>query len=127
MTGTMNQSTEAVKERQLRRYYELVDAGDIPGLVDLFADDAVYHRPGYPPLVGREQLERFYRQSRKIKEGRHSITTLLTSEEQAAAHGVFEGTLRDGSHVTVRFADFFQFNQDAAFQRRDTFFFSPQI
>lgn len=37
----------------VRRYYDLVDAGETDALVGLFAEDAVYLRPGYEPLVGQ--------------------------------------------------------------------------
>lgn len=40
----------------VRRYYERVDAGDVGGVLDCFADDAAYHRPGYEPMVGRAAL-----------------------------------------------------------------------
>jgi ketosteroid isomerase-like protein len=60
----------------VRRYYSLVDANDVAGIVDLFTDDAVYHRPGYEPLVGRQDLERFYREDRVIQAGAHRLTAI---------------------------------------------------
>ncbi|MFY1597079.1 hypothetical protein [Micromonospora sp. WMMD737] len=38
---------------QVRRCYRLVDQGDMPGLVELFTEDAVYRRPGYDRLTRR--------------------------------------------------------------------------
>lgn len=52
---------------RVREYYSLVDDGDIGGLIELFAPDAVYHRPGYEPMQGRADLERFYRTQRVIR------------------------------------------------------------
>ncbi|MFF4140778.1 nuclear transport factor 2 family protein [Streptomyces sp. NPDC001698] len=43
--------------RKVHAYYELVDAGQVQALVELFADYAQYHRPGYEPLVGKAQLD----------------------------------------------------------------------
>jgi ketosteroid isomerase-like protein len=43
-----------------RAYYCRVDAGDVAGVLDWFADDAVYHRGGYQPMVGRTALAEFY-------------------------------------------------------------------
>ncbi|MFI7544684.1 nuclear transport factor 2 family protein [Actinoplanes sp. NPDC049599] len=111
------------REDRIRRYYELVDGGDVPGLVELFAPDAVYRRPGYDPLVGREALTRFYRDQRVIKDGCHSLSEVVVQGNAAAVHGTFVGTLKDGRGVTLRFADFFRFANGGPFTSRDTFFF----
>jgi ketosteroid isomerase-like protein len=111
----------------VRRYYRLVDAGDVPGLIDLFAPEASYHRPGYPRLVGRGELERFYREERVIKEGSHTLTMLVAADSDVAVHGVFRGLLRDGRRVEARFADFFTLGSDGRFVHRDTFFFAPMV
>jgi ketosteroid isomerase-like protein len=113
--------------RLVERYYDLVDRNDIPGLVSLFTTDVVYERPGYPALRGITELERFYRQDRVIASGRHSLREVVANGELVAAHGDFEGRLRDGEAVRVRFADFFQVAGDGLFRRRDTYFFSPQV
>jgi len=96
-------------------------------LLDLFAEDAVYHRPGYEPLVGRERLERFYDEERVIREGRHALSTAVVDGARAAVHGEFHGVLKDGRTVSLRFADFFVFDDNGFVQRRDTFFFAPMV
>jgi ketosteroid isomerase-like protein len=114
-------------ENAVRRYYELVDEGDVPGLVALFDEDAVYHRPGYPPLRGKEELTRFYSGQRVIKEGRHTLEALVAADDGVAVHGHFKGVLHSGEAAETRFADFFRFAPDGTFSRRDTFFFVPLI
>jgi steroid Delta-isomerase len=109
------------------RYYACVDSGDIVGLLDLFAPDAVYHRPGYPPLSGRDELERFYTVDRVIETGAHQLSTLIIQGATVAAHGEFDGVLKDGRPAHLRFADFFVLGEDGRFARRDTFFFSPMV
>lgn len=111
----------------VRRYYQLVDAGDVAGLVDLFAPDASYHRPGYPRLAGRRQLERFYQEQRVIREGSHTLTKLVAAGRDVAVQGEFTGTQHDGTRIDARFADFFSFDPDGHFARRDTFFFTPLV
>ncbi|HEX6355793.1 nuclear transport factor 2 family protein [Actinophytocola sp.] len=122
MTTTMPTDTETVL-----RYYDLVDSGDVPGLVNLFTEDATYCRPGYDPLVGHGELERFYRQQRVIREGRHQVSTVVHEGAQVAVHGEFVGVLLDGRDVHLRFADFFQMSPEGRFSRRDTFFFAPLV
>lgn len=116
-----------MSEHAVRRYYELVDEGDVDGLVALFDPEAVYHRPGYPPLCGKEELLRFYSSQRVIKEGKHTVGALVANTEEIAVHGEFHGTLHSGETVDTRFADFFRCNPDGTFNRRDTFFFVPLI
>ncbi len=128
MTDSWEETVTTVTgETAVRRYYELVDEGDVAGLVALFGVDAVYHRPGYPPLCGREELREFYSGQRVIKEGRHTLDDVFVSADGIAVHGSFEGILHNGDAVETRFADFFHFNSDGTFSRRDTFFFVPLI
>ena len=116
-----------MSEDVVRRYYELVDQGDVAGLVALFDTEAVYHRPGYPPLRGKEELRRFYSSQRVIKEGKHTLGAVVAKDREIAVHGEFHGTLHSGETVDTRFADFFHCNPDGTFARRDTFFFVPLI
>jgi len=114
-------------EARVRTYYQLVDGGDIAGLVKLFAQDAVYRRPGYPSMRGRDELERFYREERVIKGGHHTVESMVSSRRRVAVAGSFAGTLRNGQDTTLRFADFFSFGPDGTFSQRDTYFFSPLV
>ena len=123
----MVQTTAELGASRIRRYYELVDAGDVPALVDLFAPDAHYRRPGYQTLVGHAQLERFYREQRVIREGRHTLSTLVATDDEIAVHGLFRGVLRDGTEVELRFADFFRMAPLGRIASRDTFFFVPAV
>ncbi|MDT0264345.1 nuclear transport factor 2 family protein [Jatrophihabitans lederbergiae] len=109
------------------RYYALVDEGDVPGLVALFAPDATYHRPGYQPIVGSAEMTAFYRDQRVIREGTHSISTVLANSPHIAVQGNFTGVLRDGRSVELRFSDFFTVGADGRFTRRDTYFFAPLV
>jgi ketosteroid isomerase-like protein len=111
----------------VRRYYTLVDAGDVVALVALFAPDAVYERPGYEPLEGSAAIEAFYRNERVIRDGHHTVEALFTDSPRVATKGRFEGSLRDGRPVSVRFADFWTFQADGRVARRETFFFAPLV
>ncbi|MFF0146704.1 ketosteroid isomerase-like protein [Amycolatopsis sulphurea] len=117
----------ACAENAVRRYYGLVDAGDIDGLVALFDEQAVYRRPGYPPLNGHEALRAFYRSRRVIAEGRHTVVQVLVHDRTAAVRGSFRGVLKDGGHCSVRFADFFLLSERHRFLERETYFFQPSI
>ncbi|MGB3440890.1 MAG: nuclear transport factor 2 family protein [Actinophytocola sp.] len=117
---------DLVTER-VRRYYEYVDAGQVDELLGLFEPDAVYHRPGYPPMTGRAAMEAFYRGERVISSGAHTLSRMTVDDAGAAVHGQFAGVLKDGREVSLRFADFFVVGEDGLFARRDTFFFAPMV
>ncbi|MEU1285622.1 nuclear transport factor 2 family protein [Kitasatospora sp. NPDC005856] len=112
---------------QVRRYYQLVDAGDVPALVALFTPDARYRRPGYRPMVGHAELERFYRDQRVIRTGVHTLATVVTTGDEVAVHGLFRGVLHDGDEVELRFADFFRMTPQGRIAARDTFFHVPAV
>lgn len=111
----------------VHRYYELVDKGDIGGLLALFASDAVYDRPGYETLEGRAELDEFYHADRVIADGRHTVRATVCDGTTVAVQGDFEGVLKSGKHVRLRFADFFEVAPDGLFSRRDTYFFAPMV
>lgn len=108
-----------------RRHFDLIDAGDPRSMARLFTLDAVYLRPGYEPFLGRAGILRFYEQVRTIKEGRHSLETVVEADGQIAVKGGFSGRLHDGSAIDLRFSDFFTLGPTGLFSRRETFFSAP--
>ncbi|MER7047178.1 nuclear transport factor 2 family protein [Streptomyces jumonjinensis] len=120
-------ATAVLGVSQVRRYYELVDAGDVPALVALFAPDARYRRPGYRPMVGHAELKRFYLDQRVIRSGVHTLDTVVAADDEIAVHGLFRGALHDGGRVELRFADFFRMTPQGRISSRDTFFHVPAV
>jgi steroid delta-isomerase len=118
---------DRVALEKIHAYYRMVDAGDFDGLLNLFTNDAVYCRPGYPTLRGHAHLSRFYRELRVIKQGRHTISRAVVRYPQVAVQGEFDGVLSSDQQVSLRFADFFVIEEDGRFSRRDTFFFVPLV
>lgn len=113
---------------RVREVYARVDAGDVAGLLELFSEDVVYERPGYPPLSGKAAFEGFYRKARVIREGVHTPDSVVVDGEgRVAVQGRFEGVLKDGREVRLRYADFFRVGQDGLFERRDTYFFAAMV
>jgi ketosteroid isomerase-like protein len=120
-------STERNLVDRVRRYYELVDAGEVSSLAALFAEDTVYRRPGYQPIRGRAELVAFYTGERVIETGVHTLSDVVVQSPRVAVNGEFKGVLKDGSDVSLKFADFFAVSEDGLFTERETFFFSPMV
>ncbi|PSP15245.1 ketosteroid isomerase [Halobacteriales archaeon QH_10_67_13] len=106
-------------EATAREYYETVDAGDYERLVELFAEDVRYDRPGQGVLEGRDRLLTFYREERPLENGSHEVHDVLVDGDRVAVRGRFTGEL-DGDRVAFGFADFHEF-EDGLIARRYTF------
>ncbi|WP_018802282.1 nuclear transport factor 2 family protein [Salinispora arenicola] len=117
-------STDPAADRA-RLHYDLIDAGQIDRMVELFTEDMTYHRPGYETMRGAGELARFYRIDRRIERGRHRIDLVVVNDGEVVVRGDFEGVLKDGAEIRLRFADFFGTVADGRFSRRETFFFAP--
>ncbi len=113
--------------QQVHRFYQLVDANDAAGVADLYAADAVYQRPGYEPMRGREEVFWFYHRDRIIATGAHHVEMAVADKRQAAVHGRFTGRLHDGGSVDLRFADFFSFDDSDLISDRRTFYFTHTV
>ncbi|WP_248739757.1 steroid Delta-isomerase [Pseudomonas sp. MWU12-2029] len=68
----------------MARYVELVDAGDIDGILALYSEGATVEDPvGQPPIQGLADIERFYRQGL----GASQVSATLTGPVRATLNG----------------------------------------
>jgi len=117
---------EPTDQRKLaEHHFHLIDIDAPEAMALLFEPDAVYIRPGYEPFLGRAEILRFYTQMRVIREGQHTLETVIASDRQLAVRGAFSGSLHDGSPIELRFSDFFTLGDTGRFSRRETFFSTP--
>jgi ketosteroid isomerase-like protein len=110
----------------VRRYYEFVDAGNFEEVFKLFHPDIVYERGGTRTMHGIDELKKFYHSDRVIQTGRHEIQTLLTEASWVVVRGVFNGILKSGEKVEVRFADFHEFSENKI-RRRYSYFMDRSV
>jgi len=117
-----------ILETIIQRYFETVDANGIEDILLLFDENAIYDRPGYPLICGRDELRVFYSNTRKIAAGEHTISDVIVQGRKAACRGRFKGLLRDGSSIDVYFADVYSFDplRDVIIERT-TFFYVPLV
>ncbi len=100
------------------RYYELVDRGDLEGVLALFSPDAVYDRPGHGRIQGADALRHFFLHERKLVSSRHDIRRFITDGDWVVAEGVAEARTEDGDEVKVAFVDVFRIEGDLIVERR---------
>ena len=109
-------------------YYDALDRDDIDAALDYFGGEILYRRPGYPPITGLDGLRDYYTRGRKLASGRHVIREVVIDGTSAAAHGTFEGELKEGGRTTMGFAAFFRFdNARDRIVEHTTYFFTPSV
>src|SRR5436190_6418571 len=106
--------------------YQCVDAQGWDDLGEFFAEDVVYQRPGYAPLIGLDAVLDFYRRVRVVASGRHHLEQILVDGEQVACWGRFEGRHRNHSPIDERFADVYTLD-GKKITSRQTYFFRPAV
>ncbi|SMC02132.1 hypothetical protein SAMN00768000_0350 [Sulfobacillus thermosulfidooxidans DSM 9293] len=110
----------------VERYYHSVDQNDLPTLFSLFDDQIIYKRPGYPVLAGKEQFMEFYKGTRIIESGAHTLTHILVDGDHVCVQGSFQGVLKDGRVIETEFADIFVIH-DGKIVERHTYFDGIQV
>ncbi|GAB97339.1 ketosteroid isomerase-like protein [Kineosphaera limosa] len=113
--------------RAVQGYYDALDADDMESVLEFFSGDVLYQRPGYQRMVGIDDVRRYYEQGRLIAPGRHVLRTLVVEGNNVAAHGEYEGDLKEGGRRTVGFAAFFVFDGNGRAAEHTTYFFTPSV
>jgi branched-chain amino acid aminotransferase len=139
ITASRQEVLEYLDERQIRtpekavvtpefipRLFEAVDSRRWEDLKQFFSDEIVYERPGYPPLVGRTRVEKFYIEERVIVSGKHLLETVVMNGNSGACWGRFVGQHKNGAALDERFADCYTF-QDGKIRTRKSYFFRPAV
>lgn len=110
----------------IHHLFAAIDARRWDCLAHFFAKDIVYERPGYEPILGLAELERFYRDVRIVAAGQHDLAHVVTGGRFAACWGRFTGQSRLGDPLDERFADVYQI-RGGLISSRTTYFFRPAI
>ena len=103
----------------VREYYRRVDSGDVDWVVELFTDDAVYVRGGVV-YEGKEAIDRFFREARKIK-GTHRPNWMTRDGRVVVAEGRFEGHGIRGDEKIADFCDVWRFDEDGRVVLRNAY------
>lgn len=123
----MSNLTSDDLRRAVQGYYDALDAGDTEEVLDFFSGDVLYRRPGYERFVGIEKLREYYEGSRKLAAGRHAVRAILVDGHDVAAHGEWEGDLKDGGRASMGFAAVFAFDANGRIREHTTYFFTPAV
>lgn len=114
------------REALVVRMFQAIDECEWDRLPELFAEDCVYERPGYEPIVGISNLLHFYRHERIIGRGRHDLTHVVQGADVCACWGTFRGFSRTQEPLEEQFADGYEL-AGGRIRSRKTFFYRPAI
>jgi hypothetical protein len=115
-----------LQEALIHRMFLIIDARQWDSLDEIFAPDVQYHRPGYPDIIGIEDLKKFYAEIRIISSGQHIISEILVDSKKGACWGHFKGQARSNGTIAEDFAEWYEFSGSAISVRR-TFFYEPAV
>ena len=107
--------SDPAKIAHVRRYFELMTAGDIEGIIALFADDAHI----MSPFLGRMDAPPFYRKlGAASRDSNLTIFDILLGVDgnSAAAHFRYDWVLASGDDLAFEGVDYFTFAPDGRFQ-----------
>lgn len=106
--------------------FRAIDTATWNDLPQFFHADVVYERPGYPPIEGIDALLTFYRFTRIVAEGKHSLDGGLGEGDSAICWGHFNGRSKTGEVLSERFADAYEL-EGGVIKKRTTYFFRAAI
>ena len=107
--------------------FRKIDSRDWEALPSSFAEDVVYERPGYDPLVGRDRVMKFYREERVIAGGEHRLERIVLDDGAGACWGRFVGVHKNGSALDEGFADVYTLDEQGRIKTRRSYFFRPAV
>lgn len=113
--------TSTEKVARVRRYFELMTAADIDGIIGLFHADAYV----LSPFLGKMDAPEFFK-----KLGNASSASKLTvfdvlvgeNNDSAAAHFEYDWTLKSGEQFTFQGVDYFKFSKEGMFSSMSIFY-----
>ncbi|MGW0632741.1 nuclear transport factor 2 family protein [Streptomyces sp. NPDC002758] len=106
------------------RLFSVVDSRNWPLLTRVLAENVHYERPGFAPMRGFADVERFYREKRDIASGRHVILGCVNEADESCCWGEFSGISLSDRRIDERFCDWYVFC-DGLITVRRTFFYRP--
>ena len=111
----------AAQIAQVRRYFELLTASDISGIVSLFDEDAFV----VSPFLGRMNASDFFdKLGDASSASKLLVFDVLLGEngDSAAAHFEYDWTLKSGERIVFQGVDYFRFSENGRFESMSIFY-----
>lgn len=113
-----------MRRDQILEMFRSVDAGQWDALSRYYHPQCRYERPGFAAISGFDELHDFYASTRPIASGAHRIDNIVEEGGLVWAVGRFNGKLKTGEPISLRFADQYRFETGRIIERT-TYFYTP--
>ena len=97
-------------ERSLEQYFDALDAGDLEGVLEVFAEDARVRSPFLGDLTAREFFPKVFAASSASDITLFDVLASIRGQPRAIGYFRYDWTLKDGTRVHFDAADVFDFN-----------------
>ncbi|MGI9279481.1 MAG: nuclear transport factor 2 family protein [Endozoicomonas sp.] len=118
---TIRKESASSNQSWIEYFFQAIDSGNWDSLSLFLADEVIYERPGYSPLVGKKMVLDFYKNVRIIKTGTHIVKGFTYSDDMLSYHGSFTGESYNGDKLSVDYCDFCNI-KNGLLHHRKTFF-----
>ncbi len=108
------------------KLYEVVDSENWNEFHDIFDENVVYKRPGYPRFNGLDELINYYKNDRIISRGKHEIINLVSADNKIVVYGLFKGNSKTGEELELEYSDYFELCENKLNYRK-TYFHTPLV
>lgn len=105
----------------VKRYFELMTASDIDGIIGLFDDDAYV----LSPFLGKVDASEFFKKlGNASNASKLTVFDVLLGENgnSAAAYFEYDWTLKSGDQFIFQGVDYFKFSKDEQFSSMSIFY-----
>jgi ketosteroid isomerase-like protein len=96
-------------ETTIVRFLRAVDDQDWGAVEAMLHPDAEFEMPALPPFRGRDRVMSYYRGARPVVSSEHVLESIVVDGERAACWGRVTGRRKDGSELSILFAEVMQF------------------
>lgn len=113
--------TSTEKVAQVQRYFELMTASDIDGIIGLFDENAYV----LSPFLGKMGASEFFKKlGNASNQSKLTVFDVLLGQNghSAAAHFEYDWTLKSGEQFIFQGVDYFKFREDGRFSSMSIFY-----
>jgi len=110
----------------MRMLLRAIDAAEWLVVESLIHPQAEYEVSGHAPMRGRDAIMTYYKNVRPIRKGEHLVESMAAEGANGVCWGRFNATRKDGTEISVPFADVMQFEQNKIRKRR-VYYCEPKV
>jgi ketosteroid isomerase-like protein len=118
--------TPEQRRTAVRMFLRAIDQQEWGVIEALMHPKVDYEVTGFIPFRGRDAVMNYYRNLRAVVKSEHLIESMLVDGESTVTWGRFNGKYKDGTDISVLFADVMVFD-DRKITKRRVYYCEPKL